>query len=41
MYLVCLVPGGGVGDIRGYEHVNDTMGAAIGLRDGGVDINCG
>lgn len=41
VYLVCLVTGGGVGDIRGYEHVNDTMAAAIGLRDGGVDINCG
>lgn len=32
---------GGVGDVDGYEHVNASEGAAIGLRDGGVDINCG
>jgi beta-glucosidase len=32
---------GGVGDISGYEHTNASETAAIGLRDGGVDINCG
>jgi hypothetical protein len=32
---------GGVSDIGGYEHTNATETAAIGLRDGGVDINCG
>jgi hypothetical protein len=30
-----------VADIKGYLHVNDTQAAAIGLADGGVDINCG
>ena len=30
-----------MGDIDGYDHVNATEGAAIALRDGGVDINCG
>ena len=28
-------------DISGYEHTNATETAVIGLRDGGVDINCG
>ena len=32
---------GGVSDIGGYEHTNASETAAIGLRDGGVDINCG
>lgn len=32
---------GGVNDISGYEHTNATETAVIGLRDGGVDINCG
>ena len=32
---------GGVSDINGYLGVNASEGAAIALRDGGVDINCG